>query len=125
MLTENTSLKNITPTGDSNTTHEMVIGKSNTYQRHFLIVVACSALALQVLFAVAWKTAGYSLVYTRVLDESDSTNYALTKELFDFGAAENDEVPGCVPSCASSNPACWCHGFCSGQLNCDLCPHSF
>eukprot|EP00751_Fragilariopsis_kerguelensis_P035118 CAMPEP_0170938576 /NCGR_PEP_ID=MMETSP0735-20130129/21296_1 /TAXON_ID=186038 /ORGANISM="Fragilariopsis kerguelensis, Strain L26-C5" /LENGTH=43 /DNA_ID= /DNA_START= /DNA_END= /DNA_ORIENTATION= len=38
MTNENTSLKNTTLAGDSNTTHGMVIGKSNTYQRTFLIV---------------------------------------------------------------------------------------
>jgi len=52
MPTQNTSLKNTTPAGDSNTTNKMVIGKINTYQRTFLIV-AGSLLALLVLVAVA------------------------------------------------------------------------
>ena len=92
MLTENTSLKNITPTGVSNTTHEMVIGKSNTYQRNFLIAVAGSLLALLLLIAVACKTAGYSLVYTGGLDGSDTANLALTNDIFGSGAvSKNDE----------------------------------
>ena len=50
MPTENTSLKNIPPTGDYNTINEMVIRKINTYQRSFLIV-AGSLLALLVLIS--------------------------------------------------------------------------
>jgi len=60
MATENTSLKNTTPAGDSNTTNEMVIGKTNTYQRTFLIV-AGSLLALLVLIAVAGTRGGQHL----------------------------------------------------------------
>jgi len=110
MLTENTSLKNITPTGDYNTTHEMVIGKSNTYQRQFLIAVAGS-FALLVLFAVACKTAGYSLVYTGGLDGSDTANLALTRDIFDFGAAENDEGCDKPGACGYAN----CCGYCCGS----------
>ena len=50
MSTENTSLKNTTPAGDSTTPDAMVIEK-NTYQRTFLIV-AGFLLALLVLIAV-------------------------------------------------------------------------
>eukprot|EP00751_Fragilariopsis_kerguelensis_P028285 CAMPEP_0170868074 /NCGR_PEP_ID=MMETSP0734-20130129/23287_1 /TAXON_ID=186038 /ORGANISM="Fragilariopsis kerguelensis, Strain L26-C5" /LENGTH=52 /DNA_ID=CAMNT_0011245665 /DNA_START=83 /DNA_END=237 /DNA_ORIENTATION=- len=52
MPAENTSLKNTTLAGDSNTTAEMVTGKSNTLHRPFLII-AGSLLALLVLIAVA------------------------------------------------------------------------
>ena len=90
MLNEHTSLKNTTPAGDSNTLNEVVIGKINTYQRQFLIV-AGSLLVYSALIAVASKTAGYSLVYTGGLDGSDTANLALTRDIFDFGAAENDE----------------------------------
>ena len=60
MSTKNTSLKNVTLAGDSNTTNEMVIGKINTYQRTFLIV-AGSLLALLVLIAVAGTSGGQHL----------------------------------------------------------------
>jgi len=100
MPTENTSLKNITPAGDSNTTNEMVIGKSNTYQRTFLIV-ACSLLACNVLIVIAGKAAGYSIVYTGGFVESagafaeyqvDIANTALSKDMFGVGAVfETDE----------------------------------
>ena len=51
MNTETYQNKKFTPAGESNTTHEMVIGKSNTYHCSFLIV-AGSLLALLVLIAV-------------------------------------------------------------------------
>ena len=51
MPTESTSLKNVTPTGDSNTSNEMVIEKKNTYQRP-LLIVGGSLLALLVWIAV-------------------------------------------------------------------------
>ena len=51
MPKENTSLKNTTPAGDSNTSNEMVIGKLNTYQRTFSLG-AGSLLALLVLITV-------------------------------------------------------------------------
>jgi len=57
MSTENTSLKNTTPTGDSNTTNEMVMGKITNYQRTFLIV-AGSLLALLVWIAATGKNGG-------------------------------------------------------------------
>eukprot|EP00751_Fragilariopsis_kerguelensis_P036360 CAMPEP_0170935080 /NCGR_PEP_ID=MMETSP0735-20130129/18813_1 /TAXON_ID=186038 /ORGANISM="Fragilariopsis kerguelensis, Strain L26-C5" /LENGTH=70 /DNA_ID=CAMNT_0011338577 /DNA_START=48 /DNA_END=256 /DNA_ORIENTATION=+ len=60
MPTENTSLKNATQVGDSNTNNEIVIGKINTYQRTFLIV-ASSLLTLLVLIAVAGTRRGQHL----------------------------------------------------------------
>jgi len=57
MPDENTSLKNVNPAGDSNTSNEMVIGKSNTYQRPFLIV-AGSLLTLLVWIVVTGKSGG-------------------------------------------------------------------
>ena len=98
MLTEITHLKKVTPAGDSNTTDEKVIGKSNTYQRSFLIF-AGSLLALNVLIVVAGKTAGYSIVYTGGFAESagaladyqvDTTNTALIKDSFGMGAASEN-----------------------------------
>mmetsp|Transcript_34918 Transcript_34918/g.40125 ORF Transcript_34918/g.40125 Transcript_34918/m.40125 type:complete len:158 (+) Transcript_34918:103-576(+) len=91
MSTENTSLKNITPTGDSNTTYEIVIGKINTYQRTFLIV-AGSLLALLVVIAVTGTTSGQHLqssvngiaegVVALADYQIDSANLALTKDNF-------------------------------------------
>eukprot|EP00751_Fragilariopsis_kerguelensis_P005476 CAMPEP_0170805082 /NCGR_PEP_ID=MMETSP0733-20121128/31166_1 /TAXON_ID=186038 /ORGANISM="Fragilariopsis kerguelensis, Strain L26-C5" /LENGTH=162 /DNA_ID=CAMNT_0011159411 /DNA_START=2051 /DNA_END=2539 /DNA_ORIENTATION=+ len=60
MPTENTSLKNTTPAGDSNTTDDMVVLKNNIYQRTFLIV-AGSLLALLVVIAVTGTTSGQHL----------------------------------------------------------------
>ena len=101
MLTENTSLKNITPAGDFNTTNEMAIGKSSTYQRTFLIV-AGSLLALLVFSAVTGTSGGQHLqssaheineVAVALADyQVDSANLVLTKELFGLGAvSKNDE----------------------------------
>jgi len=105
MPTENTSLKNATPAGDSNTTNEMVIGKMNTYQQTFLIV-AGSLLALLVLIAAADTSGGQHLQLSAneiaegavaLADyQVDSANLALTKDIFGQGAAENDE--GCICS---------------------------
>eukprot|EP00751_Fragilariopsis_kerguelensis_P017217 CAMPEP_0170848622 /NCGR_PEP_ID=MMETSP0734-20130129/9489_1 /TAXON_ID=186038 /ORGANISM="Fragilariopsis kerguelensis, Strain L26-C5" /LENGTH=114 /DNA_ID=CAMNT_0011218069 /DNA_START=187 /DNA_END=531 /DNA_ORIENTATION=- len=111
MPTENTSFQNTTPAGDSNTTPEMVIAKSKTYQRQFLIAVAGSSLALFLLFAVACKTAGYSLTYTGGLDGSDTANLALTEDIFD--AKDDDVFPACD---ASTCMKCACNdcnwGYC-------------
>jgi len=120
MPTENTSLKNTTPVGDSNTTNEMVIGKINTYQRTFLIV-AGSLLALLVLIAVAGPSGGQHLQSSadKIAEDAvaladyqvDSANLALTKDIFGVGTvSENEEgdnnpcfCPGCgfclVPLC--------------------------
>jgi len=91
MPTENTSLKNTTPAGDSNTSTEMVIGKINTYQRTFLIV-AGSILALLVAIAVASTSGGHHLQSSThgnvegavaLADyQVDSANLALTKDIF-------------------------------------------
>ena len=101
MLTENTSLKISAPDGNSTTTSEMVMGKSNTYQRTFLIV-AGSLLALLVLIAVAGTSGGQHL-QSSVLEiakgavvladyQADSANLALTTDIFGFGVvSENDE----------------------------------
>jgi len=110
MTTENTSLKNTTPAGDSNTTNEMVIGKINTYQRTFLIV-AGSLLALLVLIAVAGTRDVQHLQSSAneitegpeaLLDyQVDSANLALTKNVFGSDAA--------VGTCCGgwSGPGCW------------------
>ena len=101
MPTENTSLKNTTPAGDSNTTNAMVIGKISPYQRTFLIV-AGSLLALLVLVAVAGTGGGQHLQSSAneiakdavtVTDyPADSANLALTKDIFGFGdVSENEE----------------------------------
>ena len=101
MSTKNTSLKNTSPAGDSNTTHEMDIGKINTYQRTFLIV-AGSLLALFVLIAVAGPSGGQHLQSSAneinkgavVLADyqADSANLALTTDIFGLGAgSQNDE----------------------------------
>ena len=101
MLTENTSLKITARDGDSNTTNEMVIGKSNTYQRTFLIV-AGSLLALLVLIAVAGTRGGQHLQSSAheiaqgavaLADyQVDSANLALTKDIFGLGAISKNEA---------------------------------
>ena len=95
MPTENTSLKTTTPAGDSNTTNEMIIGNSNTYQRTFMII-AGSLLSLFVLIAVAGTSGDQHLQSsTHENDEgavavadhqADSAYLALTKDIFEFGA---------------------------------------
>merc|ERR1712194_276536 len=110
-LTENTSLKITTPDGNSTTTSEMVIGKSNTYQRTFLIVTG-SLLALLVLIVVAGTSGGQHLQSsTHEMPDGavaleaykvDSTNLALTKDIFGLGdISENEE--GC---CYCANNIC-------------------
>jgi len=101
MPTENTSLKNTAPAGDFNTTNAMVIGKTNTYQRTFLIV-AGSLLALLVVIAVAGTRGGQHLQSSAyeitkgavaLADyQVDSANLALTKDIFGSGVvSENEE----------------------------------
>jgi len=118
MPTENTSLKNTTPAGDSSTTNEMVIGKNNTYQRTFLIV-AGSLLALLVLIVVAGTSGGQHLessaheiakgAMALVDYQVDSANLGLTKDIFGFGAvSENDEDCQCG-TCKYG----WKYGCCS------------
>ena len=98
MSTENTSLKNTTPGGDSTTFNELVIGKINTYQRP-LMIVAGSLLALLVLIAVQDTNGGQHLQAsaheitkgTVALAEYqvDSTNLAHTNDIFGLGAVES------------------------------------
>merc|ERR1711865_795486 len=115
-LTENTSLKITALDDDSTTTSEMVIGKSNTYQRTFLIV-AGSLLALLVLIVVAGTSGGQHLQSsthemadgTVALEDYkvDSTNLALTKDIFGLGAiSENEE--GCCNDCGVMCPSNYC-----------------
>ena len=98
---ENTFLKNVLPAGDSNTTHEMVSGKGNAYQRP-LLIVAGSLLALLVLIAVA-GTSGDQYLTSSAAENAkggadalaeyqvDSSNLALDKDISDVGAvSEND-----------------------------------
>jgi len=123
MSTENTSLKNTTPTGDSNTTHEMVIGKSNTYQRPFLIV-AGSLLALLVWIAVAGTSGGqhlqssaYEITEGAVAlkdYQGESANLALTNDIFGLGAFSENDKSCCdcnycpCKNCAACAACCAC-----------------
>ena len=100
MPTESTSLKNVTPTGDSNTSNEMVIEKKNTYQRP-LLIVGGSLLALLVWIAVAGTGGGQHLQSsTHKIAESamaladyqvDSANLPLTKDIFGIDAMSQIE----------------------------------
>ena len=93
--------KKVAPAVDSGTTHEVVIGKSNTYQRP-LLIVAGSLLALLVLIAVA-GTSGVQHLQSSTHENTegvvsfadyhlDSANLALTKDIFGLGAvSENNE----------------------------------
>jgi len=129
MPTENTSLKNTTPAGDSSTTNEMVIGKVNTYQRTFLIV-AGSLLALLVVIAVSGKSGG------QYLQSSAQEKSPLTHDIFgvdtekfapptspyykdivgmDVGS-DNEEAVGytpapCGPNCSNCCPSGNCCSF--------------
>ena len=101
MLTENTSLKISAPDGNSTTTSEMVMGKSNTYQRTFLIV-AGSLLALLVLVAVAGTSGGQHLqsfanenakdAVTVADYPADSAISALNKDIFGVGVVSENDV---------------------------------
>jgi len=142
MFTEITQLKNDTPAGDSNTTAEMVVEKSNTYQRQ-LLIVAGSSLATLVLTAVTCKTAGYSLVYTGDFAKSrgalvdyqvNTANSVLAKDDFGMSAvSENVEGSHCKYGICRSNSGddicCKCPGFdpnCVVYHNCfdDICGNS-
>jgi len=129
MPTENTSLKNTTQTGDSNTTNTMVIGKINTYQRTFLIV-AGSLLALLVLIAVA-GTSGGQLLQSSAHESNegatalasyqvDTANSAFANDIFGLGAVSENNEGGCYClncdcigelSC-TCDPRCDCPQFC-------------
>jgi len=100
MPTENTSLKNVTPAGDSNTTDEFDLGKINTYQRHFLIV-AGSLLVLLGLITVTGTSGGQHFnsstqEIAKGVDaladyQEDTANLALTKDIFGTGAVSEIE----------------------------------
>merc|ERR1719491_1257632 len=87
----------------------MIIGKSNTYQRTFLIV-AGSLLALLVLIAVAGTSGGQHLKSSRheIADSAvaladyqlDSANLALTKDIFGLGAV-SEKDKGVGPICTA------------------------
>jgi len=112
MSTENTSLKNITPIGDSNTTNEMVVGKINTYQRTFLIV-AGSLLALLVWIAFTGTSGGQHL-QSSVNEISNSAGALESNNMFGLGA-EGDSVSYEHCTCTHCNCKCGC-------LYCWLCP---
>jgi len=128
MPTEHTSLKITAPAGDSTTTNELVIGKSNTYQRIFLIV-AGSLLASLVLISVVGTSGGHYLQSSTAHEISkgavafvdyqvDSTNVALTKNI--FGLAAFSEKDGCpneyCKAYTNKNPCC-----CGGSCLCGWC----
>jgi len=116
MPTENTSLKNVAPARDSNTTNKMVIGEINTYQRNFLIV-AGSLLALLVLIAVAGQSGGQHL-QSSVPEISkgavaledyqvDTANSALEMDIFGMSANSGNEK-----FCGFTSGKCSCGGTC-------------
>merc|ERR1711865_1246680 len=87
-------------------TNEMVIGKSNTYQRTFLIV-ASSLLAMLVLIVITGTSGGQHLTSSaaKIAEvgadalaeyQGDSTNYALTKDMFGMGAVAENEKNCCI-----------------------------
>lgn len=61
ILDKNTSLKNITRAGDYDTTNEMIMWKSNTYE-HPVLIVAVYLLAMIVLVAFAGHNDGHYFV---------------------------------------------------------------
>ena len=91
MSTANTSLKIVTPAGDSNITAGMVVGKFNTYH-HSLFIVAGSLLTLLVLIAgVSTSSAQYLRSSTHKITDGavaltdfqlDSAKLAPTKDMF-------------------------------------------
>ena len=100
MLTENTSLNNVTPFVDS-TPDAMVIGKSNTYQPP-LLIISGSLLVLLVWIAPTGKSGGsFFKSSAHEITEGasvladyqvDSANLALIKDNFGLSAvSENDE----------------------------------
>ena len=101
-LTENTHLKNITPAaGDLNPSVEIGFMQGQNYQRPVLII-AGSLLTLLVWIVMIGKSAGHHFQSSthEMADGSvsladyqvDSTNLALTKDMFGLGAvSENDE----------------------------------
>jgi len=125
MPTENTSLKDTTPAGGSNTTNEMVTGKINIYQLPFLIV-AGSLLASLALVAVTGKSVGHHFkLFANEIPEGagalannqvDTTNLALAKDIFGITAiSKNEDGLGCnhrKHCCYRAN-----HDYHSGQCS--------
>jgi len=116
MSAENTSLKNVTPAGDSNTTNEMVIGKINTYQRP-LLVVAGSLLALLVWIVLTGESGGQPFKSSAhentqgvgALEDYqvDTANLVLTKDIIGVSAvSENEENWSCCWKCFWSCTCC-------------------
>eukprot|EP00751_Fragilariopsis_kerguelensis_P030133 CAMPEP_0170924618 /NCGR_PEP_ID=MMETSP0735-20130129/11777_1 /TAXON_ID=186038 /ORGANISM="Fragilariopsis kerguelensis, Strain L26-C5" /LENGTH=183 /DNA_ID=CAMNT_0011324505 /DNA_START=134 /DNA_END=686 /DNA_ORIENTATION=+ len=91
MSNENTSLKIVTSAGDSNTPHETVIGKRNTYQRP-LLIVAGSLLALLVWIVVTGKSNGPYFKSSAQEITKDAGTVALADYQVDTGnsALKND-----------------------------------
>eukprot|EP00751_Fragilariopsis_kerguelensis_P017056 CAMPEP_0170852614 /NCGR_PEP_ID=MMETSP0734-20130129/11987_1 /TAXON_ID=186038 /ORGANISM="Fragilariopsis kerguelensis, Strain L26-C5" /LENGTH=130 /DNA_ID=CAMNT_0011223065 /DNA_START=130 /DNA_END=522 /DNA_ORIENTATION=+ len=126
MTNETTSLKNVTPAGDSNITPEMVIGKSNTYQRPLLIVTG-SLLLLLAVIAVAGTSGGQHFQSSAAQESAEGavtlTNYqvdsayvALTKDMFGVGAVSENE--GC---CEGFWPFCGCTCLCCFNKKRSIC----
>jgi len=130
MPTENTSLKNTAPAGDSITTKKIVVGKINTYQRTFLIV-AGSLLTFLVLIAVASTSGGQHLQSSvhKIAEgavaladyQVDSSNSAITKDIFGLAAvSENDKSCKCGAFCPKECSSCTLWPFtCSKK--CSVC----
>jgi len=133
MPNENTSLKIVNQDGDSNTTHDMVIGKNNAYHRP-LLIVAGSLLAVLVLIAVAGKSGGQYLASSAAeiakgradaLAEYqvDSANSALEMNIFGMSTNPGDEICSlwvCEDgACCDSGFECnsWCTS-CGGHCGC-------
>jgi len=114
MPNENTSLKNVTPAGDSNTTHKMIIGKINTY-RHPLLIVAGFLLVLLVWITATGKSGGQQLqpsaneiaegAVALADHQVHTANVAIAIDIFDLGVVE-----GCMGTCAKYCIDCpkWC-----------------
>ena len=101
MSTENTSLENVTPDGNSNTTDKMSIVKRNIYKRP-LLIVAGSFFVLLVWAVAAGQSGGQPLQSSAseitegagapVDYQVDTINLALTKDIFGLNSvSENDE----------------------------------
>ena len=87
MSNENTSLKNVTPVGDSNANYEMSVGKSITYQRTFLIL-AGSLLALFVLVVVGGESGGQHFKSSRW---EIAKSVGAIADIFDIDAVSENE----------------------------------
>jgi len=131
MPTENTSLKNTTPAADSNTSHDMNIGKFNTYQRP-LLIVAGSLLAFAVLMAVTGTHGGQYLTSSTAkitkggaaaLAEYhvDNGTSEFTKDIFGMGVVSKKyqgfSCTHCCDICGSDDSCCFpgicdCSGIC-------------